>query len=190
MSLLDTLITPLGRLLKNRRAGLQHSVRRAPELAAETAIDFGSNSFAPGATIPDRHAFTGRGPNVSPELHWGILPTGTKQLLLVVEDIDVPMAQPGLHLVALFPPTITGFAEGFLTADNPDVRYVPTRKGRIGYVGPRALPGHGQHHYGFHLYALDAVVGNSTAASSFADVLPLFAGHVLAGGFLEGTQTA
>ncbi|UXX91799.1 hypothetical protein N7U49_04430 [Streptomyces sp. AD2-2] len=35
-----------------------------------------------------------------PELAWSALPPGTAQLLLVVEDIDVPMSKPAVHCLA------------------------------------------------------------------------------------------
>jgi phosphatidylethanolamine-binding protein (PEBP) family uncharacterized protein len=111
------------------------------------------------------------------------VPTGARQLLLVIEDIDVPFAHPSLHTVALLQAGETVIPEGALTPDNDRYRYVPTRNGRTGYYGPRPFPGHGTHRYGFHLYALDTVL---SAPKAFADLLPQLAGHVLADGFLEG----
>jgi Raf kinase inhibitor-like YbhB/YbcL family protein len=188
MKFLVMLLTPLGRALRGRRAAEEHSVRRAPELAAPRSIVLTSTAFAAGGTIPDRHCTLDLGPNVSPELSWTGVPAEARQLLLVIEDIDVPSRRPGIHTAALFAPTIAGFAEGTLTPDNPEVRYLPTRFGRTGYSGPRPFPGHGVHHYGFHVYALDAVLPPERPISALADVLPLVAGHVLASGFLEGVK--
>jgi phosphatidylethanolamine-binding protein (PEBP) family uncharacterized protein len=188
MTVLGTVLAPLGWALRGRRAGEEHSVRRAPELTAPRSMVVTSTAFAAGGTIPDRHCALDLGPNVSPELSWTGVPLEARQLLLVIEDIDVPSGRPGIHTAALFAPTITGFAEGTLTPDNPDVRYVPTRFGRTGYSGPRPFPGHGVHHYGFHLYALDMVVPPQPPLGEFAEVPPLVAGHVLASGFLEGVK--
>jgi phosphatidylethanolamine-binding protein (PEBP) family uncharacterized protein len=188
MSALDRALTPLGRLLRNRRAGEEHSVRRAPELASENRIDFSSPAFADGEPIPGGHAGAGRGPNVSPALRWGPLPAATRQLLLVMEDIDVPLRRPVIHLAVLFPPERTEFEEGVLRPGLAEVRYIPAALRRTGYQGPGALPGHGVHRYGFHLYALSGVIDADTPVSSVAAVLPLVAGRVLAAGFFEGTQ--
>jgi Raf kinase inhibitor-like YbhB/YbcL family protein len=185
MGILATILTPLGRALRNKRAGLEHSVRTAPQLtAAPATIEVGSSAFAPGGVIPDRHASMDLGPNVSPDLHWSGVPTGTAQLLLAMEDIDAPTSRPILHLAALLRPDCTGFAEGALTKDNPEVRWVPASRGRTGYQGPRPLPGHGTHRYGFHVYAL----AKEVQASSFDDLLREVDGQVLASGFLEGVH--
>jgi Raf kinase inhibitor-like YbhB/YbcL family protein len=180
-------LTPLGWLMRNRRAGDEHSVRRAPELAAPRTIDVSSPAFTHGGRIPDRHTALDLGPNVSPELRWRGVPAGTKQLLLVIEDIDVPFSRPSLHTVAVLTPDETGVAEGELTAGNPRYRYMPTRGGRTGYFGPRPFPGHGQHRYGFHLYALDEELP-AQPPRDLAQLLTLVRGHVLADGFLEGVR--
>jgi phosphatidylethanolamine-binding protein (PEBP) family uncharacterized protein len=188
MSPLDMALSPLGRMLRGRRAGDEHSVRRAPALAANQAIDFSTPAFAHGAGIPIRHAGAGRGPNISPALHWGPLPPATRQLLLVMEDIDVPVSRPVIHVIALFPPETGGFGEDELTPGNSSVRYVPARGGRTGYHGPRPLPGHGPHRYGFHLYALDEAIPHGTPVPGLEPLLGLMAGHVIAAGFFEGVQ--
>lgn len=151
-------------------------------------IAVSSATFDYGATIADRHSFTGRGDNVSPALDWTPPPVKTRQLLLVMDDVDAPLKLPAVHLVALFPPTITHFDEGELGKDNPAIRYIPSRHGRTGYVGPRPLPGHGIHHYGFHLYALDQVVPTDAAIKNLIALLPHLRDHVIASGYLEGVQ--
>jgi phosphatidylethanolamine-binding protein (PEBP) family uncharacterized protein len=188
MSILDKALVPLGRALRGKRAGDQHSVRRAPALTTNQTIKFSTPAFAHGATIADRHAGLGRGPNISPALRWGTLPENTRQLLLVVEDVDVPTSRPNIHTIALFAPEITDFSEGQLTPENSSVRYVPVRGGRTGYHGPRPLPGHGPHHYGFHLYALDDAIPPSTPLLGLSTLLDLVTGHVIAAGFFEGTK--
>jgi phosphatidylethanolamine-binding protein (PEBP) family uncharacterized protein len=128
------------------------------------------------------------GPNISPELRWTGVPERTAQLLLVIEDIDAPRSRPSLHTVALLPPDMTGLAEGELTRDNPAIRYLPATRGRLGYLGPRPLPGHGIHRYGFHLYALDEAVPADRELTGMPDILAAAQGHVLAGGCLEGIR--
>jgi len=187
MTIVVTGLTPLGWLMRNRRAGDEQSVRRAPELAAPRTIEVSSPAFGHGGTIPDRHCSLDLGPNVSPELRWRGVPAGTKQLLLVIEDIDVPFSRPSLHTVAVLPQGETGLAEGELVSGHPRIRYVPTRGGRTGYFGPRPFPGHGQHRYGFHLYALDEALP-AQLPGQLDRLLSLVGGHVLADGFLEGVR--
>lgn len=190
MNTLELFVTPLGWALRRRRAGLEHSVRQAPELAAPQTITLSAPAFGEDGRIPDRYCALGIGQNISPALHWSGLPEGTRQLLLIVEDPDTPFARPSLHLVALLPPRPAGLDEGVLTLGNLAVRYVPTRGGRLGYFGPRPVPGHGAHHYGFHLYALDREVPAGTPIASLDELLPLVAGHVLATGCTEGVRKA
>lgn len=108
MSLLATLVTPLGRLLRNKRADESLSIRHAAELAAPRAIELRSPAFAHGGEIPDRHCSMDLGPNVSPALDWTGVPAGTAQLLFVLEDIDVPISHPALHTIALLPAGTAG----------------------------------------------------------------------------------
>ncbi len=176
----------LWRALRNRRAGGALSVGTL--LLAPETIVLASSAFADGAPIPDRHAGEGRGPNLSPELAWTGVPAGTRQLLLVMEDCDVPLKRPIAHLTALFEPAVDGFAEGALVPGADGVRFIPGLGGRTGYHGPRALPRHGVHHYGFLLFALDRAIPEDAVSAGFDAVIAAAAGHVLARGVLTGTQ--
>ncbi|HEV2237234.1 MAG TPA: hypothetical protein VGR57_11290, partial [Ktedonobacterales bacterium] len=142
-SAFERVAAPLGRLLQNRRAGDEASIRHRAGLAAAQELQVSSSSFAHDGTIPDRHSGRGRGENISPALTWSAVPKGTAQVLLVIEDVDVPVKRPIIHTAALFSPAITHFDEGALTPGNANVRYIPTLLGRGGYSGPRPLPGHG-----------------------------------------------
>lgn len=188
MSLLVNLVTPIGWLLRGRRPDERLSVRYAPQLGGARSIDLLSRAFPDGGTIPDRHCSMDLGPNVSPGLRWTGVPEGTAQLLFVIEDIDAPRSRPSLHTVALLPPGMTGLDEGALTPDNSAIRYVPATRGRLGYLGPRPLPGHGVHRYGFHLYALDQAIPAERELAGMPDVLAATEGHVLASGLLEGIK--
>lgn len=186
---LANLLTPLGWLLRGQRADEQLSVRHATQLAGPRAIVLQSPDFPAGGTIPDHHCGMDLGPNVSPELRWSGPPEGTAQLLLVIEDIDVPMRQPSLHTIALLPAGTDGLPQGALSPANPEIRFVPARRGRLGYFGPRPFPGHGRHRYGFHLYALDQAIPAGHELAGMPDVLAAVSGHVLAQGLLEGTKS-
>ncbi|HEY0532054.1 MAG TPA: YbhB/YbcL family Raf kinase inhibitor-like protein [Actinoplanes sp.] len=179
------LVTPLGWMLRNKRPDESLSVRHNPALAAPREITLTSTAFADGGTIPDRNCSMDLGPNLSPALAWTGVPAGTQQLLFILEDIDVPMSRPALHTIALLDPAVSALAEGELKA-GPSIRFIPAQRGNQRYFGPRPLPGHGVHHYGFHLYALDRALPDPPAG--IGDVLNAVAGHVLADGFLEGIK--
>lgn len=186
--LVERAFVPLGRALRNKRPDESLSVTRAPEFAATQTIDVRSDTFAPGAEIPDRCCGMLIGSDTSPHLAWGRLPEGTQALLLIMEDIDTPTRTPGIHMAVVFAADRSELPEGALV---PDARfsYLRHRPVRPRYFGPRPIPGHGPHRYRFHLYALDAPVRLDDLRR--VDQLPAaVAGHVLAGGMLEGTRTA
>lgn len=186
-------LTPLGLvglLLRGKRAGLAHSVRRLPELAVPHTMSLTSPSFGHGAPIPLRHiGIRSGGTNTSPALAWQT-PAGTRELLLVIEDTDAPTKRPIIHTAALIPATLSSLVEGELIGGNTRLRHIPGYRERTGYHGPGPLPGHGTHHYGFHLFALDRSVPAGIPLASIDDVLPHTQGRVLAHGLLTGTAKA
>ena len=176
----------LGLALRGRHAGIAESVWT--RLPGPETLSLVSYAFRDGRAIPDRHAGRGRGANRSPELEWSGVPAGTAQLLLVIEDCDAPTRQPVIHLAALITPPRRGLDEGELNLPRQGVRYVPGYRGRTGYHGPRALPKHGVHTYGFLLYALDAAIPDDVPLRGIDDVVARASGHVLARARLTGWQ--
>ena len=186
---LEVLLTPLGIALRHRRSGEKHSVLARPGWNAPHTITLTSGSFANGGRIDDRHSALGRGQNLSPQLRWTGVPPATRQLVLAFEDLDFPFDRPGLHTLGILPPHLTEVAEGALGPDNSTIRWVPTHGGdRTGYAGPRPLPGHGTHHYRFHLIALDNPIFPATPVPDIEALDNHVAGHAIALGTLEGTQ--
>jgi phosphatidylethanolamine-binding protein (PEBP) family uncharacterized protein len=183
----ETLLSPLGRALRNRRPDPALSLAEDPAFATSGRIELTSPAFRDGDTIPAEHCGPLIGDNISPALEWSTLPEGTRQLLLVFEDLDVPRRAPGLHTIVTFAPLPDGLAAGALRTDDPRFRFLPTLFGRAAYVGPRPLPGHGPHVYRFHLYALDRTV-DLTEVGSVSHLPAAVAGHVLASGTLTGTR--
>jgi phosphatidylethanolamine-binding protein (PEBP) family uncharacterized protein len=188
MNPLMHLVTPLGWMLRNRRPDESLSVRHNPALAGPRTITLTSTAFTDGGTIPDRQCSMDLGPNLSPPLTWTGVPSGTQQLLFILEDIDVPMSHPALHTIAVFDPALTSLAEGEMKPGHPQIRFIPAQRGNQRYFGPRPLPGHGRHRYGFHLYALDRTLPDPLPGIDA--VLAATPGHVLADAFLEGVKTA
>jgi phosphatidylethanolamine-binding protein (PEBP) family uncharacterized protein len=91
---------PLGVALRRVRAG-QHKLAWAkPELQAAESFSLSSPAFENGTPMPRRHAGKRIGDNVSPGLNSSAPPAGTLELILVVQDPDVPMPQPVIHALA------------------------------------------------------------------------------------------
>jgi phosphatidylethanolamine-binding protein (PEBP) family uncharacterized protein len=182
----------LGRLLRNRRAGESRAAWNMPNLLGPELLSLTSAQFDAEARIPLRHAgrFV-RGQNVSPQLVWNPPPAGTAQLLLVVEDVDVPKPTPLVHALALLDPEVGELPTG-LTAQNapPGVTILRSSIGR-GYQGPSPIKGHGPHHYAFQLFALgtrfESVGGSSVDRVNPRAVLSAVTGPVLGRGRLSGT---
>ncbi|OIJ64065.1 YbhB/YbcL family Raf kinase inhibitor-like protein [Streptomyces mangrovisoli] len=185
----EVLLLPVGRLLRNRRPDEAASIANAPGLATENRITLTSPAFRDGQVVPAKHCGQFIGDDTSPALAWSPLPEGTKGLVLVLEDLDVPTAAPGIHTIAAFPAVDGGLAEGALTPDDPRFHFLPNRRGQAKYAGPRPLPGHGTHRYRFHLYALDTDI-DFTKVADMQAVPAALAGHVLASGTLTGTRTS
>ena len=156
-------MTLLGRLLSNRRAGEVHAAWNLPQLQGPELLSVTSHHFVDGGAIPLEHC--GKligGRNLSPQLAWTTPPTGTAQLLLVVEDTDVPIARPAVHCLALIDPAVEHLDSGALAAKQPaaGVQVCRSTVGR-GYQGPAPIKGHGPHHYTFQLFALSSAVGTA-----------------------------
>jgi Raf kinase inhibitor-like YbhB/YbcL family protein len=173
----------LGKLLRRFRAGEDRSPLSGQGYAAAATIDVTSPAFTDGGAIPQKHAGKGVGDNVSPALQWTGVPTDAKQLVLIMDDLDVPMPKPLMHTIAVIEPDVGGLAEGELKPGTTALRLVKAFGDT--YVGPRPIPGHGPHHYRFLVFALDQEVPDEIAGHKA--LLEEIAGHVVARGGLTGT---
>jgi hypothetical protein len=173
----------LGKLLYRVRAGQDRS--RLAGITAPATLTITSPAFTDGGAMAAKQAGRGVGDNMSPALEWTAQPAATKQLLLIIEDVDVPLPRPLLHTIALIDQHLHAVDEGALRPGTPGLRFIPGTLGWTEYAGPRPIPGHGTHHYRFHLLALDQPVSDTiTTAKALLDAVP---GHVLASGMLTGT---
>ena len=156
--------------------------------AMTMALVLTSTAFPPNGPIPK--LYTCEGSDISPPLAWNGVPTGTRSLVLILDDPDAPDPQaPKLtwvHWVLYnIPPSATALAE------NEKKQGVPkgTLPGRndwkkIGYGGP--CPPIGRHRYFQKLYALDSVLPDLRQPNK-AQLLEAMQGHVLAEAQLVGT---
>lgn len=187
----------LGKLLRNRRAGETHLAWHAPALAGPETLRLSSPDFVDGGPLQLVHA--GRrvgGQDRSPALGWGDLPSDTVQVLLFVEDVDVPIPKPVVHCAAVISPALAGdgLPAGALSAREPGAG-VTLLRGQIGtgYRGPAPIKGHGPHRYVFQLFALGASLPEAIEGTQLARVSPrripdgVAKGSVLARGRITGT---
>ena len=173
----------LGTLLRRVRAGAHRSPLTA--LAAPDTITVSSTAFADGGTMPRSTAGKGVGDNISPPLRWQGLPPETRQVVLIIDDIDVPLPRPLLHTIAVIEPTLDAVSAGELQPASHGIRFIRADLSHRGYAGPRPIPGHGPHHYRFHVFAVDEPIAPSVTTAKA--LLAAMGGHVLARGALTGT---
>jgi hypothetical protein len=175
----------IGKLLRNVRAGEHRSPFAGSDFAAPDDITVTSTAFGDGGAMPTTSAGKGVGDNSSPQLSWAGLPSQTRQVVLIIDDIDVPLPRPLLHTVAVIEPGVHSVDTGALQPEAAGIRFIPGGLGRRGYAGPRPIPGHGPHRYRFLVFALDEPVEESVTKAKA--LLKQMSGHVLARGMLAGT---
>jgi Raf kinase inhibitor-like YbhB/YbcL family protein len=175
----------VGRLLRNVRAGERRSPLGGSGFAAPDGITVTSTAFSDGAAMPKESAGKGVGDNTSPQLSWTGVPPNTRQLVLIIDDVDVPLPRPLLHTIAVIEPGIAQVDAGALQPGTAGMRFVQASLGHRGYAGPRPIPDHGPHHYRFHVFAIDNDIPDHVTTAKA--LLNQIAGHVLARGVLVGT---
>ncbi|MBI4088188.1 YbhB/YbcL family Raf kinase inhibitor-like protein [Candidatus Kaiserbacteria bacterium] len=144
-----------------------------------------SPTFENGSSVPNR--FTCDGDNTSPPLSWSGVPEGTRSLVLIMDDPDVPKV--------LKPDGI--FDHWTLFNIPPGTREIPeggsvgvpgaNGAGKKAYTGPCPPPQYepSEHRYFFRLYALDTMLPLQAGASK-DEVLAAMQGHVIAQAELMG----
>jgi Raf kinase inhibitor-like YbhB/YbcL family protein len=156
--------------------------------AMTMALVLTSTAFPPNGPIPK--LYTCEGGDISPPLGWNGVPTGTRSLVLFLDDPDAPDPQaPQLTWVHWVLYNIPASATAL--AENEKKQGVPkgTLPGRndwkkIGYGGP--CPPIGRHRYFHKLYALDSVLPDLKQPTK-EQLLEAMKGHVLAEAQLVGT---
>lgn len=179
----ERLPTFFGKALNGVRAGPDKLLLRQEAASAPETIQVASSAFQDGQPIPIR--FTADGQGLSPPLAWSGLPPQTRQVLVVVEDPDIPAPQPFIHLIAIFDADKQSVAEGEL-GPTTAARVGKHSMGGVGWLPNDPPPGHGPHHYLFQVFALDRVIdwdekpGKDEVKAALADA-------VIAKGVLVGT---
>lgn len=182
----------VGKILNPLRAGEKELLLSASKFASvPPSIQLTSPAFKNGERIPA--LYTVEAGDISPPLAWTNVPANTKELVLVVEDYDVPFPHPLMHLLVYsLSPTSTGLEENALPSkdsphERPGLLLGKNSMGHQRYDGPAPIPGHGPHHYVFELLALqESLLFDSVPdRSAFLDAIKDHS--ILATGILIGT---
>jgi Raf kinase inhibitor-like YbhB/YbcL family protein len=127
-----------------------------------------SPAFSHGAEIPKKYAVEGE--NISPPLTISDVPEGTKSLLLIVYDPDIPKfvkerfnIKEWTHWVLFnIKPETTTIEEG-IEPHSPFANQGMNTNGKAGWGGPN--PPDGKHRYAFRLYALNKMINMNNGAT-------------------------
>jgi Raf kinase inhibitor-like YbhB/YbcL family protein len=129
-----------------------------------------SPAIPPSGEIPSR--YTCDGADISPPLTWSGLPSGTQNLIVVVEDPDAPSGV--FHHWAAFsmPAGSRGLDAGY-SKTRPAAGFQEAHNdlGKSDYGGPCPPKGHGTRHYHFRLLALSRPTLDLKAPATGLDVV-------------------
>lgn len=152
-----------------------------------SAMQIRSPAFRDDHEIPKK--FTAEGENISPPIRWSKGPSGVKEFLLIVEDVDAKTphdreGRPAVHwMVYNIPASVTELPEGASRGMT-----LPEGKNYLGdyaYAGPKPPKGK-KHTYYFQIFALDTVQ-NFPPGLDRDGLAKLFVGNVLTKGVVTGT---
>jgi len=110
------------------------------DLQAPENFSLTSPAFDHGIPLPEVRRGRLFAPSISPALTWTAPPAGAIELLLLVQDPDVPSRKPATHAVTVgIDPKLGGLPEGALSSPSP----VPGLKHGKGALGRRGwMKGH------------------------------------------------
>ena len=149
------------------------------------ALTVSTPAFKDGADIPYEN--TQYRANTFPGLTWSKGPAGTKSYAVIMQDTELMIrGNPILHWTLFnIPASVTKMDVG-MTTQPAGAAYGPNYKGaNQPYLGPRT-PAGPKHHYHIQIFALDTVIADPAAGSSFEALTGAINGHVLASGEVIG----
>jgi Raf kinase inhibitor-like YbhB/YbcL family protein len=163
--------------------GILRRAARADFVSGPVApLTVSSSSFADGGRIPT--TYTCQGGNVSPALTIAAVPTDTKSIAIIADDLDAPVGF--VHWVVFnVPPEMLEIPEGAGSTPGHLPRALQGKNDfdRVGYAAP--CPPLGEHRYIFRMYALGTVLDLPQGATK-PQVVAAAKGHVLAEGQIVG----
>ena len=149
----------IGRLLRPLRPGVDALTSSKLGRKIPGGITVTSPVFKESDAIP--RLFTVDGDGRFPGIDWTGLPDGTKEVVLLVEDADIPFAVPVTHLIVhSIDPALTSLETGAVKpfmAGPAAAGWACGRNflGAVGWTPPAPPPGHGEHRYAFQIFALN-----------------------------------
>jgi Raf kinase inhibitor-like YbhB/YbcL family protein len=147
--------------------------------------------FADGGRIPNKYTCAASPMSPSPAISWSGAPASTQAYAVILHDPDPVLGGSATNDVlhwAIFdiPGDAKGLPEGVKGGDQADgSKQISNITGMPTYLGPCAPPGHGDHHYTFEIFALNAKLGLAESTSR-ADLMTAMNGKVVAKGVYIG----
>lgn len=156
-----------------------------------------SSLFADDGYMPLETAGLGVGDNKSPPLKIALSThlDEIKSLVLICQDIDVPIPFPITHFLAygIAPGEVVEFGLDDLSETNNGSEKCSLGTcslGKVGWIGPRPVPGHGDHRYVFQVFGLNEAasqaISDSTTRLNTDQIVEIIQGNVVAFGALTG----
>jgi Raf kinase inhibitor-like YbhB/YbcL family protein len=159
--------------------GIQYLIQiNIIQIHSLSIFSLSSAAFANNGTIPSQ--YTCDDSDVSPPLTMTGIPTNTKSLALIVDDVDAPLGIYTHWIIWNMTPDTSNFSAG------EKIRFPQgiTSAGTSGYHGP-CPPSGSIHRYYFKLYALDSIL-NLDASSTKSNLENSMNGHIVAQATLIG----
>lgn len=165
-----------------------------PDLAhVPDNLKVSSAVFSSGDILDDKYggAAVPGGKDISPpfEVDPASFSEGTKSLMIVVQDLDVPIWKPILHGVFYnIKPGVTNYPEGFLTETVESATDFTIGKGSFGrqkYIGPSPIVNDPPHRYFYQIFALDTDQQFPNALG-YEEVLHILKKHSIGKGYIIG----
>ncbi|MEO7113611.1 MAG: YbhB/YbcL family Raf kinase inhibitor-like protein [Polyangiaceae bacterium] len=153
----------------------------SPVGVAETPVTVTSTAFSERGTVPIDNTCDGK--DTSPEISWSAPPSGTKSLVLVIDDPDAP-GGTFTHFLAYGIPADVHELKAAVDLSALGARAGQNDFGGVRYNGPCPPKGE-EHSYRFQVFALD-VPPTLPEAAVRKDVDAAMSGHVLGRGLLNG----
>lgn len=179
--------------LENNRDNSKKIVIDKKYLKEVSTMKLSSPAFTQNSPIPSK--YTCDGENINPPLEIIDLPTGTKSLVLIIDDPDIPAEIKKMRGIEVFDhwvvyninPTTTKIAENSLLGAVGNGTFGKNSRGENKYSGPcppsQYLPK--EHRYFLKLYALDKMLDLAEGATKL-EVETAMKGHILAQAELIG----
>jgi Raf kinase inhibitor-like YbhB/YbcL family protein len=191
MRLTTYLVTTAAVLASVAVLGAQQRGGRRGGFTLPPMIHISIADFSDGGTIPAKYTCAAGQSSPSPAINWTGAPANTQSYVLILHDPDPVLGGSATNDVlhwAIYniPGDAHGLPEGVKSGDLPDgSKNLKNMAGRPAYMGPCPPAGHGDHHYTFELFALNAKLDLPDSASR-ADLMNAMNGKVIAKGVYIG----